>query len=305
MTQADLVTQCPACATSFRITPEQIEMAAGAVRCGACLQIFQAGDHMLSRVQEDESEKRLIQADPMIIEGFWENWEIYVSSAFSSSTVPRSASSKTNLPSSFTYPSEDGERWVDERNENQAEDEDAQVRLINIRTDPDDLVGDYQESPATNPTWIAGVLLMVLLVAVQMLWSYRDKIAQIPEYRPWFADFCQATGCAVEPYSDINLLSTTNLVIRSHDSVKKALVIDAILRNSAEFRQKFPVLHLQFRNVKNTVVASRRFRPEEYLAGELKGMQLIPGNTEVRFSLEIVDPGENALGYNIEILRPD
>lgn len=42
-----MVTRCPQCATSFRITPAQLQSARGAVRCGACLHIFKARDHLV------------------------------------------------------------------------------------------------------------------------------------------------------------------------------------------------------------------------------------------------------------------
>ncbi|WVM94046.1 MJ0042-type zinc finger domain-containing protein [Halopseudomonas pachastrellae] len=36
------VTQCPFCKTHFRLTQEQLQAAAGNVRCGACLKVFNA-----------------------------------------------------------------------------------------------------------------------------------------------------------------------------------------------------------------------------------------------------------------------
>jgi len=48
MTQ--MVTRCPKCATAFRITSTQLESAKGAVRCGSCLHIFKAQDHLVKTV---------------------------------------------------------------------------------------------------------------------------------------------------------------------------------------------------------------------------------------------------------------
>ena len=44
----DMVTRCPNCSTSFRITPEQLQVAKGAVRCGSCLHIFKALDQLIT-----------------------------------------------------------------------------------------------------------------------------------------------------------------------------------------------------------------------------------------------------------------
>lgn len=44
----DAITRCPKCATSFRITKAHLESAKGAVRCGSCLSVFNAADHLLA-----------------------------------------------------------------------------------------------------------------------------------------------------------------------------------------------------------------------------------------------------------------
>ncbi|MGH8353954.1 MAG: MJ0042-type zinc finger domain-containing protein, partial [Pseudomonas sp.] len=41
------VTQCPHCQTSFRVSRAQLGAAHGAVRCGACLHLFNATQHLL------------------------------------------------------------------------------------------------------------------------------------------------------------------------------------------------------------------------------------------------------------------
>ena len=42
-----MVTQCPKCLTSFRVTEAQLTIADGNVRCGSCLHIFSAPSHWL------------------------------------------------------------------------------------------------------------------------------------------------------------------------------------------------------------------------------------------------------------------
>ena len=43
---ADTITRCPKCQTSFRITEAHLKSAKGAVRCGSCLNIFNARAHL-------------------------------------------------------------------------------------------------------------------------------------------------------------------------------------------------------------------------------------------------------------------
>ena len=42
------LTRCPGCATVFRITPEQLALREGQVRCGHCRAVFDANDHFVS-----------------------------------------------------------------------------------------------------------------------------------------------------------------------------------------------------------------------------------------------------------------
>ena len=47
MTQSSLQTQCPKCQTRFRVTDEQLGIAKGKVRCGNCMDVFNAIDHQV------------------------------------------------------------------------------------------------------------------------------------------------------------------------------------------------------------------------------------------------------------------
>ena len=48
MTQSSLQTRCPKCDTRFRVTDEQLSIAKGKVRCGNCMEVFNAIDHQVA-----------------------------------------------------------------------------------------------------------------------------------------------------------------------------------------------------------------------------------------------------------------
>ena len=80
-------------------------------------------------------------------------------------------------------------------------------------------------------------------------------------------------------------------------------MVDAILLNSWPFRQTFPGLKLQSYDVHDEVVASRILKVYEYLGGEMRGLKWMPAETEVRLSLEVIDPGNDAFRYQLEVVR--
>lgn len=57
------ITQCPRCGTSFRVTDALLAVAAGAVRCGSCLHIFNAREYWLDE-SKPESSPPTIDARP-------------------------------------------------------------------------------------------------------------------------------------------------------------------------------------------------------------------------------------------------
>ncbi|NBB34853.1 MJ0042-type zinc finger domain-containing protein, partial [Pseudomonas sp. BC115LW] len=49
------VTQCPHCQTSFRVSHAQLSVARGVVRCGSCLQVFNAARQLLEQRQGQQA----------------------------------------------------------------------------------------------------------------------------------------------------------------------------------------------------------------------------------------------------------
>jgi len=93
-------------------------------------------------------------------------------------------------------------------------------------------------------------------------------------------------------------------VVRKHPEFPNALAIDVILYNRADFAQPFPLLRMIFTDPQGREIASRRFRPEEYLSGELAGANLMPQQTPIHVALSMLDPGQRATSYTLEFANP-
>ena len=175
---------------------------------------------------------------------------------------------------------------------------------LEFEPDPELLFQDRRRFfPFASLKWVPGILFMLLLLGAQWAFMNLQTFAQNEAYREQILAFCRVTGCSVPDYDKLEFLETRELIIRSHPEAPSALMVDVLLRNSGDFRQVFPGLRLDFMEVRGNVVASRVFRSADYLGGEMRGLRYIPALTEVRLSLEIVDPGEKALGYQMEVVR--
>ncbi|MEX1034102.1 MAG: DUF3426 domain-containing protein [Cellvibrionaceae bacterium] len=160
----------------------------------------------------------------------------------------------------------------------------------------------YQGRPWRKRLLWGGLVSPGLLLLVgQVAWLQFDTLSRKQPYRDIYAALCPMLGCQVPSLAAPNLIRTSNLVVRSHPRAQGALMVDTILLNTAAFQQPFPDLVLSFSNVRGETLAARRFTPREYLAGELAGRTEMPSNQPVHLSLEILDPGPDAVSYSAYI----
>lgn len=149
--------------------------------------------------------------------------------------------------------------------------------------------------------WGAGLLLALALLAGQYLYFNFDTLARGP-LRPRLAEFCSTFECSLPAQYDVGRIHTGSLIVRSHPTNPGALAVDTIITNQADFPQPYPELQLQFTDLDGAPVAGRRFKPEEYLGGELTGSRLMPVMQPVHIALELLDPGPRAVNYLLTVV---
>jgi predicted Zn finger-like uncharacterized protein len=412
------VTQCPHCQTSFRVSHAQLSVARGVVRCGSCLQVFNAARQLLEQTGKeapvatpippvqpeeplepsppraisqkqwsateldldsldlDEELARLEQREIQPTTEFGRHREDSLSarrdstgqddeepwsdSLFSESAADRSQldepldSLETPEPTvepgkaSRTEPSLSLEP-VDLDDEQQpphlrlhdpldaplnherlsaADESEVDDNLPSIeplrkrreRSEPgvraevlqdltdDPLQLDWQKRRTPwgrRLLWLLLVLIAAGALAGQYIAYHFDELARQDQYRPWFQQLCPQIGCTVPSKVDIAKIKSSNLVVRSHPEFNGALVVDAIIYNRAPFSQPFPLLELRFADLNGHLIASRRFKPGEYLNGDLEGMAEMPPQTPIHIALDILDPGAKAVNYSLSFHSPE
>ena len=173
---------------------------------------------------------------------------------------------------------------------------------VHVDAAPDEIVLEHEPEVARHTFLLTlGAVMLFALLAWQIAWFYRNSFAQDPALRGYYEAACRLLGCELPVYSDPDALHATHLVVRTDPGAEGALAVDAVIRNDAPWRQRFPYLTLRFSDIQGKPVAARTFKPGEYLAGEMTGLKFIPSETEVRVSLEIVDPGPKATGYSLTV----
>ena len=155
--------------------------------------------------------------------------------------------------------------------------------------------------------WLSRIVWSLLVViagtalAAQVAWLKFDEWSLKDPYRAYYAIACEHIGCTLPIRKNIRQIRTSNLLVREHPNQENALLVDVVIQNHATYEQPFPKLTLVFSNIKNKVVASRSFSPQEYLGGDLVGATLMPSLKAIHLSLDLEDPGKGAVSYKIKI----
>jgi hypothetical protein len=89
--------------------------------------------------------------------------------------------------------------------------------------------------------------------------------------------------------------------IFAHPNESGVLLISALIENTAEQAQPYPILELRLKNSQAKLIALRRFLPREYLEKYNKN-SLIPSKKPISLKLKIKDPGRDATHFQFEFL---
>lgn len=404
------VTQCPHCRTSFRVSRSQLAAARGVVRCGACMELFNAAqqlseedklrasaaetpapapakapfqppapsnseddtlwihddldldnidlDEELAKLEREELELarellQLEQTQPHTALADDEAWaerllgteaaqsptpaivptspvpvsedlhepDVETAKAPPNTVTPATTPPDPLLPQpaerlepSFAEPEEADPEWPAPRPAADAtpatqppapEQKSLDAPLFELEDEPLQLDWEARRRPWGRWLgWGALNLLALLALAGQYVFYNFDELARQDQYRPWLEQLCPVVDCELPSRVDIDQIRSSNLVVRSHPDFTGALVVDAIIYNRASFAQPFPLLEVRFTDISGQVLASRTFKPGEYLSGELAGQRQMPSQIPIHIALDILDPGASAVSYSLAFHSP-
>ena len=288
------VTNCPHCSTSFRVTQAQIQAANGAVRCGSCLQVFDARKNL------DNKEPTQVQPERNS-----DHLSDSVSSNENQPDIPvNNESDQPPEPESKpeTFPADTPEPSITETEENNSQIEPlSEIKTVFDQLDQEEI--NFSENQLKKTKWkktLPTALIALFLSAVlifQYAWFQRNTLSLNPKFRSSYDTLCQIMSCKLPPLIDIASIKSLQLLVRSHPEQDDALLVDTVIINNASHSQPYPTLHLSFTDINENLLANRAFTVSEYLGGELTGSKEMPAGQPIRLRLEIIDPGQEAVNY--------
>lgn len=258
-----LITQCPRCQTRFRVTAEQLEAAAGRVRCGACLAVFQ-GREALAGTETSAREPMPAQAG-----------------AASDPTIDTAADSEP-IP----------EPLVEEVSE-----DDAAVPEF-PREQP--AAPATVRRPWPVSALLGGHLVAWALLAAGILALGFDTWSRDPVMRDVYERIGDLVGLELPRFKDLDAIRFTVASVAQRPGPPEALSVEATLVNTASMRQRLPTLSVRFLEEGGGTVAEQRVLPGDYLPTP-RHSRTMSSDLPVGISLRLEDPGATAVAYVVSL----
>lgn len=273
-----MVTKCPSCATTFRVTPQQLQAQHGMVRCGRCASVFD-GFKTLATLPE------VAQSDP-------------APEPFAERSSPDFGEIPTR-PAVVEMSNEEPPQPV----------ETAAQQTPTLAPEPPPVVPSEAHQAERLPRkrssgWAFGVLLLVLALAAQGVYFYRSEIAaNLPEARPYLNRICDQLRCTVMLPQRPRSISIEASDMQATDPANSGLIaLTATLRNHATVALGYPALDVVLTNTREHTVARRIFLPAEYLGAGRDARSGIPPNAEITVRLDIDSGNLGAAGFRLDLL---
>ena len=264
-----MVTQCPACGTSFRVTPPQLQAQHGMVRCGRCAHVFD-GFGTLTTLGDDRPSDAEVQ--PAVADS---RAEPAIRSAPRSTDAP---ARPARSPQSVVLPP-------------------PPVPVAAV-------VADERLPQRRGGGWALGVLLLLFALAAQGVYFYRSDIAaRVPETRPYLDRMCELLNCTAGLPQRPRLMSIEASDMQATDPANRGrIALTATLRNNAPTELGYPALDVVLTDVKDHTVVRRVFLPAEYRDAGMDARAGIPPNAEVTVRLDIDSGDLGAAGFRLALL---
>lgn len=264
-----MITRCPSCSTTFRVTSQQLQAHAGQVRCGECQTVFDGLKALVTLPEPGEAPARGSGEVP----GF--------------ELEPVVAASQ---PATATAP----EMLYEDRDYGPA---------------PEQLSLDEEIFPDPERTrrarlWAVGSALLIFALAGQAAYNHRGELAaQYPGLKPYLVQFCDLLLCTVAPPQQPRQIAIEASDLQALDKSRPGIIqLTATLRNHAEHDLGYPALDLVLTNTKEHTLARRIFTPKEYLERGRDAAAGIPANAEITIRLDLDTGDLNPAGFRIDLL---
>src|ERR1700722_4523294 len=160
-------------------------------------------------------------------------------------------------------------------------------------------------APARPYLWIAALVGLAVLLIAQLINHYRDDLAVNPHWHRPLSALYAAFGVALVPRWDLAAYEVHQLGASAPAQSSGELTVRASIKNDASQPQPLPLLRVTLLDRFGHRLASRDVAPRAYLVGAPPAADaLLPAGERVDAQMAFVDPGRDAVGFEIDACLP-
>ena len=151
--------------------------------------------------------------------------------------------------------------------------------------------------------WSLAIILLVVTGLVQAVWYNRDFLLEkYPDIKPWAQQICDRLDCELIRQYSTTSIKLLNRDVRLHPHYSDTLLVNATMANRAASIQPYPKVQFSLFDTSGQVIASRKFKPEEYLDNSIDIKKGMLSNQPVHFVLEVTGPMATAVSFEFRFL---
>jgi hypothetical protein len=153
--------------------------------------------------------------------------------------------------------------------------------------------------PRAFYVWLGAAIVLAIVLLIQVLHENRSWLAAHAPLRGPLRSLYAAIGIAVQVPANLSAYQLRQWGVTGDPAAAGTLRVRASIMNTGAQLEPYPLLRVALANRFGARIGTRDFEPAEYMGKPIVKM-LAPGE-RVDATLDIVDPGKDAEGFEIDV----
>ena len=159
-------------------------------------------------------------------------------------------------------------------------------------------------APNLVTLWSAGAGALVILLAAQIVNHYRNDLAATAQFNKPITALYAALGVHLTPLWDLHAYDVRQLGASVDSASAGQIMVRASVKNGARQPQPMPLLRVTLQDRFGNRIAARDVPPGSYLPRATADTAFLPAGQRIDAEMAFVDPGSNAVGFEIDACLP-
>jgi predicted Zn finger-like uncharacterized protein len=152
--------------------------------------------------------------------------------------------------------------------------------------------------------WGAGAAVALLALLAQIVNHYRDQLAATARFHRPITALYASLGVPLVPRWDLRAYEVRQLGASVETTSSGLITVRASIKNAAPQPQPLPLLRVTLQDRFGNRIAARDVAPQSYLPHAPPPSALLSAGERIDAEMGFVDPGANAVGFEIDACLP-